>query len=256
MRHLPGILRFLPAIFLGALMGGCIFDDKGGHGEDPPPPGVPAVVWISIAEGQAVSTRDIIVSWRGNEHARKYRFTLDGSSTGWLDTTFHALTGLAEGAHTISVLAANDSLSGEPVTRGFTVNAADGPGVRFSPGTVSATSYVAVILDEMPGVMAIHLEIASPDSAARLREFETGLAAAAAGAVVLADARDPYRLILDIGFPGRPEGFSGSLELGSFIISPRKDSGAVSVDPLRTVFRDPVNRTVTVTRFEPLGISR
>jgi hypothetical protein len=75
-------------------------------------------------------------------------------------------------------------------------------------------------------------------------------------AVIFADARDPYRLILDIGFPGKSGGFSGSLEVGSFVISPAKTTGTVAVDALKTVFRDTANRPLSVKRFEPLRIER
>ncbi|MHB9030136.1 MAG: hypothetical protein ACYC9O_15325 [Candidatus Latescibacterota bacterium] len=244
-------------LFLAALVAGCIFssDDTGGK-EEPPPPGIPEVTWVSISDGQVVKSRNITVSWKGNEHARRFRYTLDSISSAWFDSAFCVLSDLAEGAHTFAVQAANDSLTGEPLTVRFTVDAGSGPGIRFSPGTVANTAYVSLFLEEMSGIMAAHIEIACVDSSARLKEFAAGAGVTGNGIVVFADARDPYRLILDIGFPGKSGGFSGSLELGSFVISPAKTEGTVAVDPQKTVFRDTSNRSVTIERFEALRVKR
>jgi hypothetical protein len=254
---MPRFIGLITPLVFSVLISGCIFSSDGkGGGKEPPLPGTPAVTWVSISDGQVVKSRNLTVSWKGNEYASRFRYTLDSFTSSWIDTTFCVFSDLSEGSHTFTVQAANDSLTGETLTVRFTVDASIGAGIRFSPGTVSSTAYVSVFLEEMSGIMAAHIEIACGDSCARVREFSASTAAVMGEVVVFSDSRDPYRLILDIGFPGQSGGFSGSLELGSFVLSPAKAEGTVAIDPQKTLFRDTRNRPVTVTRYEVLRIQQ
>ena len=250
------IVCILTAGFLACFLAGCIFSpEKPKEGENPPP-GTPTVTWISISEGAILITGNITVTWKGNEFSRRYRFTLDNVSSAWFDSTSYATYGLTSGKHTIAVQAANDSLTGGSITVHFSVNTAAGPGILFSPDTISGISYISLNLDKVSGLMAAHIEAACVDSSAQIRKFELSKATASIGVIVLDDSTDPYRLILDIGFGGMPGGFTGSLELGSFVVSPVKTGGLISIDLKKTVFRDAGNRPLEIGRFGTLRISR
>ncbi len=252
---MPHVLRFSIIPLLAAFLAGCIFSSGDKGGKEKPASSVPAIAWISISDGQIFSTRNITVSWKGNEHACLFQYTIDGVFSSWIDSTSCMIADLADGVHTFSVQAANDSLAGDPVIIRFDVEAGAGPGTRFSPDEVSGAAFVSLFLEDMGGIMAAHIEIACEDSCARMKEFAPS-AVFNGGVLVYDDSRDPFRLILDIGFPGLSHGFSGTMELGSFMISPVKTGGTVVVDPKKTVFRDTRNRTVQIDRFEALRVTR
>jgi hypothetical protein len=237
------------------LITGCILS-PGKEKKEPEPPGAPAVTSMSISDGDTVRTRDLTVTWKGNLSAKSYRFTLDAVSSDWFDSTSVRLTGLAEGGHILAVQARSDSLLGEPVTVRFTVDVEKGASIRFNPDTVSVTSSVILMFEEVRGLMAAHIEIASTDSSARMREFVPSDAVAFGGYVVFSDDRNPYRLVIDIGFTGIRAGFSGSLEVGSFLVSPLKSGGLIAVDPNASLFRDTRNIPMTFERFETVRIER
>jgi hypothetical protein len=246
----------LTAGLFACLLAGCIFSpDKPREGENPPP-GAPAVTWISITEGAVLPTGNVTVTWEGNEFSRRYRFTLDNVTSAWLDSASYSFFGLTSGKHTLVVQAANDSLVGGSKTVHFSVNTSAGPRIFFSPDAISAISYITLDLDNVSGLMAAHIEIACGDSSAQMRKFEVSKSDAASGAIILADSTDPFRLILDIGFGGLPGGFTGSLELGSFVVSPSKTNGLISFDTKKTAFRDTGNHPLAFGRFGTLRISR
>jgi len=247
----------LAAVSLGVcvLLAGCILSPGKGE-KKPEPPGPPEVTFLSISNGDTVRTRDLTVTWKGNSSAKSYRFTLDGVSTAWFDSTSMSLTDLTEGDHDIAVQARNDSLVSDPVTAHFTVDAVHGAGIRFTPSTVSTTSTVILLIEDARGLMAAHIEIACADSSARMREFIPSAAFTAAGYLLFTEQRDQYRIILDIGFTGLRDGFSGSLEVGSFLVSPLKSGGLIAVYPNASLFRDTRNIPMTFERFETVRIER
>lgn len=235
------------------LLAGCIFSSDKKSGEDEKPPGTPAVTWISISEGDIIKTRNVYVSWIGNKYSLRYRFTLDSISSGWFDSTSFVLSNLANGSHVLSVQAANDSLTSEIKVVHFTVDTGVESGFYFSPDSLSVISFVSFFIENVSGIMAAHIEIASKDNCARLREFTPSVAASSGDIVLLSDSKDPYRFILDIGFPEEKGGFSGTLELGSFLVSPMYE-GVVAIDTEKTIFRDTKNQTISLAKYESLRI--
>jgi hypothetical protein len=237
------------------ILAGCILSPEKGKNE-PETPVAPAATSLSISEGNTFHTRNLTVTWKGNSSAKFFRITLDGEVSGWFDSTSVNLADLVEGEHIFTVQARSDSVIGDPLTVRFVVDAVTGAGIRFLPSSVSSTSSVILLIEDATGLMAAHIEISCPDSSARMREFVPGSAITAGGFLLFSDERDPYRLILDIGFPGLAAGFSGTIEIGSFLVSPVKTSGLIRIDETVSRFRDAANAPLSFERFEPLRIER
>ncbi len=243
-------------LFAGLITaGGCIFS-SGKGGADKPGDGKPVVSDLNIAEGDTLKTRDFMVKWKGNKYCDEYRVSIDGIESAWFDSTSFRLTELSEGGHVFSIQARNDSLVSDPLSVHFAVDASKGTRLRLSPGTISVTSPVSIFLDDAAGLMTIHVEIACPDSSARMKEFDASDAVVRAGCIVFSDTKDPYRLVLDIGFPGYKKGYSGSIELGSFLASPVKTTGLITPDPVRTLLRDTKNAPLAIEGATSVRIER
>ncbi len=247
---------FFPAVLLACLVaaGGCIL--SGGDGKEKPDDGVPGISNLNIAEGDTVRTKDFTVKWKGNKSTREYKVTFDGIGSAWFDSTSLRLTDLSEGSHIFTIQARNDSLVSDPVTVRFAVDASKGTRLRLTPGTISVTSSISILLEDGAGLMTIHVEIACPDSSARMKEFAASDAVVREGCIVFSDAKDPYRLVLDIGFPGQKNGFTGSIELGSFLASPVKSSGLITPDAARTLLRDTKNAPLELEGIGSMRIER
>ena len=244
------------------LMTGCILSDNGGDGEvnggevEPPPLTEPKVLSVSVSDGQVFDTSDITVEWTGNEDALEFRYTVDEIESAWIDTTFADLTGLGEGMHTLTVEARNDTIYSAPVAVSFEIDSIDGPGVIFSPREISAISYVSLYLEDVTDLMAAHIEIVAWDGCALFMSFISEVSLDKGTAVLFSDTSVSGRLKIDVGFGDLPEGASGRVYLGKFILRPLAATGDVSIDVAATEFRDTDNRMITLNETDRVRIEQ
>jgi len=249
-----GVVHAVLAVFLG--VSSCIVapvkTGKTGKKEE-----IPRILSIGIEENEVFHARDVPVSWTANEYAERFRYTLDGISHEWIDTTAVILTDLDEGVHVLTVHAKRDTVMSEPVTVTFTVDALSGPGVILSPRKTSGISFVTVRLENVERLMAAHIEIYCEDDCAYVADFSAaGSAAESGGFIILSDTDTKRRLIVDVGFAGFAEGVSGNVEIGRFLVRPLKDEGTVRVDSLKTVFRDTDNEPIFIRGYDRVRIKR
>ncbi len=87
--------------------------------------GVPSVEIISgPAEGSTIYNENVYISWKGNENAVDFNFSMDGKWHNWCQDTGHTFI-LDEGVHTFSLLSRNKlgETQADTVSLNFTVDA-------------------------------------------------------------------------------------------------------------------------------------
>lgn len=242
------------------LMAGCILSgDDDGDGNDGPGPSDlpdPKVLSVSISDGEVFDVSDISVEWAGNKDALEYRYTVDEIESAWIDTTFALLYGLGEGMHTLTVEARNDTIFSAPVTVSFEIDSIDGPGVIFSPRAISDISYISLYLEDVEDLMAAHIEIVAWDNCALFMSFVSEVSLDVGTAVLFSDTSESGRMKIDIAFGDLPEGISGRLYLGKFILRPLAATGEVSIDTEATEFRDTGNLKIMLNETDRVRIEQ
>ncbi len=251
-------LRIWAAILLPLCIAGCIISSSSdGDGGGEKKSDSPEILSFSIAEGAVVDSADVMITWTASGSPSLYTYTLDGVRYPPVDTTMAVFRGLDESEHVFSVKAIRDTLESETASVTFTVDAITGPGILFMPRMVRSLSFTTIYLENVQDLMAAHIELVSPGGEAILSEFVTAETPQGETApIVIVDQTDTRRLVIDVGFPGRPAGVSGRLALGSFLVRPLKDNGAVVVDSLSTVFRDTENTRIDIQDLDYLRIQR
>lgn len=240
-------LLFILIVFFS----GCIFSPGKKEKEDIPP----QINSLDLSDGAIVTTRDLIITWQGNKAAELYQYTLNDVTYDWTESTYVELTDLDETEHIFTLQARKDSVFSSLYTRSFTVDAIQGPGIVFSPRKISSISNVAVKLEDVSGLMAAHIEIICDDNCANIMDFISNDENIENGSIIsFSDKSDKTRLIIDIGIPGLPQGFYGSLDIGSFLVNPLKNSGEITVDPEKTEFRDINNNTILINGYDMVRI--
>jgi len=236
------------------LAAGCIFSSK-----EPKEKVVkdPRILSVSVSEGETIASSDLVISWTADGSATSFQYSLDGVLYPSTDTTSVTFCHLEEDGHVFTVQAARDTLLSEPYTVNFTIDAVVGPGILFAPRTVRSISFTTLYLEDVAGLMAAHIEIACVDASAWLTDFvPADDFSGDTDSVIFANQKDPQRLVIDIGFPGRPDGVSGRIALGSFLVRPLTGTGTVTVDSLRTIFRDTANNPIEIKGFDTIRIER
>ncbi|MCE5249501.1 hypothetical protein LLG96_04695 [bacterium] len=231
------------ALCLSVLMlSGCIFSYQEKI------PSKPSIKTVSVVNGEIFTVRDITVSWEGNDTAVFFQYTIDADTSGVLTETSVTLTDLDESEHVFVLTALNDSLtiSSIPVTRRFTVDAVQGPGIVFSPRKIEHESTVTIYLADVSEIMAVHLELIPRNKCVLFGSFVPNEALTLDGDVIsIYDSGKNERIIIDIGFAGETRGISGSLiNIGTLTVNPLRE-GTVEVDSLKTLFRTISNETVS-----------
>ena len=214
----------------------------------------PRITSISLAEGTRITSRELTISWHGNDAAIKFRYGLDGSVSAWTDSTSVSYTDLPEGPHLFSVTARGDSVTAEPVTRNFTIDVLDEPAVIFSPRRLTGITGVTVSIEGTDSLMAAHIEIACENASARILEF-TPASSGNGQRVVLSDFSNPSRLVLDVGFTQPQE--SGSLiTIGAMLVQPVQTGGRILIDQNNTILRDFNNEPIDINGFDEIQIGK
>jgi len=244
---------YLILLLLFLLLSGCIFSTT----EPEKKENKPQIISVNISEGQIFYTRDITVTWKGNDLAEQYQYTLDGKSYEWTDSTSVLLTELDEAEHIFSIQARKDTLFSSLTTINFSIDAIQGPGIIFSPRKIIGISFVSVILEDVSELMAAHIEIVCSDDSALLTDFTPAGSIGQNGEIVVfTDDSDPRRMIIDAGFAGITQGVSGRVDLGYLLVRPLKLTGMVSIDSLNTELRDINNSVIDIYGLDMLRIER
>ena len=242
-------LYFLVLILFSS---GCIFSTSDSGEKDK---NIPHITSVSISDGQTFSTRDITVFWEGDEFADLYQYSLDGIQSDWIDTTAVDLTDLDETEHIFTIQAQKDSVFSSVTTIHFDVDAIQGPGIIFSPRKISESSDVSLIFEDMENLMTAHIEILCEDECAWIKNFSLNeLTEEYDRIITFTDEQDYHRLIIDIGFAGATQGITGSINIGSFELLPLGNTGTITIDSSKTVFRDTSNNPIVMNEFDTVRI--
>ena len=239
------------------LVAGCLSDPAGPGDDNPIQDDLnsnipPEITYVNIADGDRITDRNVLISWKGNTESTQYSYQIDNTS--WAITTDTSVTfhDLDEGPHTFRLEPQNEYYTGEKVERTFTVDAVLKPGMYFSPRTITAPGNVFLYFDEVSSLMGAHIEIAASLSCAELGGFIVNNDLGST-IQVFADESDSSRLIIDMAYLGGKDGLSGTFLVGSFTVKPVK-IGEITIDPALTFFRDVTNNDVIVKGFDSVRI--
>jgi hypothetical protein len=232
-----------------AVLSGCIFSSEKEKKKNP------GILKVSISDGQTITSRDLTITWQGNEYARLYQYTIDEQVSEWSDTTSVEITDLDESDHIFTLQARKDSVFSSLTTIHFTVDAITGPGIILSPRKISDTSYVTLSIENVDSLMAAHIEIVCDNLTATISGFVLSEFTGEEGSMVyFEDNRLLSRLILDIGFVSVKEGVSGRIDIGSFLVTPLQNTGEITIDSEKTEFRDIHNSPIELNELDMVRI--
>ena len=228
------------------VVSGCIFSDSGG------PETKPSITSLSISDGEFITSRDVIIYWKGNSRTALYQYTLDNITSEVTADTTVTLTDLEETDHTFILQAFDETqtIKSEPDSITFTVNAITGPGIVFSPRKISTEPSVTIILENVNRLMAAHIELISENKSVLFGIFTENESLVENGEIIsLSNAATSERFTIDIAFAGKTEGLSGSLPIGTLSITSLRE-GIVSVDSTATIFRDINNEALIINGLD------
>ena len=249
-RKISFYILILSVLFM--FFSGCIFSLDSKKKEKKP-----EIISVNISDGEIVNTRDITITWRGNEIAKFYQYTVDGVIFDWTESTYVELTDLDEAPHIFTLQAQKDSVFSPITTINFTIDAIQGPGIVFSPRKISGISYVTLTLEDVTDLMAAHIEIVCVGISARIIEFTQNDTMLESGQIIaFSNDREHPRYIIDIGFGGVPEGISGTFDIGNILVNPMKNTGTIIIDVEKTEFRDNNNNTIAINGLDMVRIEK
>ena len=235
----------------------CLPDPAGPEDDNPMHEGgssyiPPEITYVNIADGDRITDRNVLISWKGNTVSTRYSYQIDNAS--WDITTDTSVTfhDLDEGTHTFRLEPQNEYYTGEKIQRTFTVDAILKPGIYFSPRKMTAPGNVLLYFDEVDKLMGAHLEITASLSCAEFGGFTVNNDLGST-VQVFADETDGSRLVIDMAYLGGKDGLSGTFLIGSFTVNPVKN-GEITIDPAKTFFRDVTNNDVIVKGFDSMRI--
>lgn len=225
---------------------GCVTDSSGTEDD------IPEITYVNIADGDRITERDVLISWKDNTFSTLYSYQIDNTSWGMTTDTSVTFHDLDEGIHTFRIEPQNENNIGEKIERTFTVDAVQKSGIYFSPRKMTNPGNVLLYFDDVSSLMGAHIEIEANLSCAELGGFivnnELGNTVQ-----VFADETDRSRLVIDMAYLGGKEGISGTFLIGSFTVNP-VNSGEITIDPLKTLFRDVTNSDVIVKGLDTVRI--
>ncbi|MFC1528879.1 hypothetical protein ACFL5B_03120 [Candidatus Latescibacterota bacterium] len=234
-----------------AMLSGCIFSSESKKKKNP------EILKVSISDGVIITSRDLTITWQGNEYARLYQYTIDEEVSEWSDTTSVEITDLDEAEHIFTLQARKDSVFSSLTTIHFTVDAITGPGIILSPRKIKEASLVTLSLENVDSLMAAHIEIVCEDRAAAISGFVLSEFTGEEGSMVyFTDNKIISRLILDIGFTGVKEGVSGRITIGSFLVTPLRSTGEVTINSEKTEFRNIHNSPIELNGLDMVRIGK
>lgn len=239
------------------LVAGCLSDTAGpgddntnqdnGNSNIPP-----EITYVNIVDGDRITDRNVLISWKGNTESTQYSYQIDNAS--WAITTDTSVTfhDLDEGPHTFRLEPQNEYYTGERIQRTFTIDAVLKPGIYFSPRKMAAPGNVLLYFDEVSSLMGAHIEIAASLSCAELDGFTVNNDLGST-VQVFANESDSSRLVIDLAYLGGKDGISGTFLVGSFTVIPVKN-GEITIDPSKTFFRNVTNNDVIVKGLDSVRI--
>ncbi len=234
-----------------SVLSGCIFSSESKKKKNP------GILTVSISDGEIITSRDLTITWQGNEYTRFYQYAIDEEVSEWSDTTSVKITDLDEAEHIFTLQARKDSVFSSLTIIHFTVDAIPGPGIIFSPRKIKEASHVTLSLENVDSLMAAHIEIVCDNRTAAISGFvPSEFTGEEDSMVYFADDKTFSRLILDIGFVGVKEGMSGRVALGSFMVIPLQNTGEITIDSEKTEFRDINNFPIELNGLDMVRIER
>lgn len=217
----------------------------------------PAITFLSISDGEVITTRDVTISWEGNAHAAYYQYIIDNVESEILSDNSVTLTDLDETEHLFIIKAFNDSLDlkSTPLLVNFTVDDLQGPGIALSPRRINESATLTIELIGISRLMAAHIEFVGENRCVTFGEFTPNTSLADTGVLIsFVDPDSPGRFIIDIAFAGSTDGVSGSsLTLGTLTVIPQR-TGNIIIDSSATIFRDTVNETITINELDYVSV--
>ena len=217
----------------------------------------PEITFVSISDGEIITTRDVTIFWEGNTDAAYYQYIIDTVESDIISDNSVTLTDLDEKDHLFILKAFDDSLEvkSTPLLIYFTIDALQGPGILLSPRRISESSVINISLVEINHIMAAHIEFVCENRCVAFEEFTPNMSLVNNGEMItLIDSTSPDRFIIDIAFAGRTEGLSGSsLNIGTLTVNPQR-IGNIIVDSSGTVFRNTVNETITINELDFVSV--
>ena len=213
---------------------------------------------VSITNGDIVTSRNLTIYWKGNPDSIRYRYSIDGDSLlDWTESNSLALSDLEEGTHIFAVKSTNNIEESPWETRTFIVRYIQPPGIVFSPRKITGDSNITVrLLLDVEHLMGAHIEITS-EGCADLGEFILNYVTTDDSQIaVFSNTDDSARLVIDLAYLGGKDGISGgSIEIGSFAVSPSRD-GQISIDPEKTAFRDIDNSDISINGLDMVTVGK
>ena len=232
------------------ILSGCIFSYK-------EPSKNPEITFLSISDGEVITTREVTIFWEGNAHAAYYQYILDNIESEIISDNSVTLTDLDETEHLFIIKALNDSLDikSTPLLVNFTVDDLQGPGIALSPRRINENATLTIELIGISRLMAAHIEFVGENRCVTFGEFTPNASLADTGELIsFVDPDSPGRFIIDIAFAGSTGGVSGSsLTLGTLTVFPQR-IGNIVLDSIATIFRDTVNEAITINELDYVSV--
>ncbi|MFC1508911.1 hypothetical protein ACFL60_04385 [Candidatus Omnitrophota bacterium] len=204
--------------------------------------------YFSFSDGEVFSSRDITIEWVSSM-STNYFYKLDDSSWILTEDTYLKFEYLAEGVHDFYLRVEEDGdMADEVMRRSFEIDTITGPGIVFTPRRVIDSSEIVIRFEDVRKIMSAHIEIVSENGCASLNNFIKKKAGGGGGNsdfIALINNDDPERLIIDMAFAGYTDGVNGSIDFGSFQVSPL-DKGKITIDLVNSRFKDINNIDISV----------
>ncbi|MBA7564313.1 hypothetical protein ES708_05976 [subsurface metagenome] len=214
---------------------------------------------------ERLDSRAPSITWQGINNSVQYRYTIDDSiSSDWIQNNsvdftssslpeltssqLRVLSNLAEGPHTIEIIAKNgfDDI-GEPTKKTFTINAIIGPGVCFTPRLIESDNQISIMLENVNELLGAHIEIVCNDDSARFINFTEEDVSTESINMLMFDNFDTIesekRAIINLIFFAGSNDVTDSITIGSIDVE-RTGTGMIEIDADKTVFRSIQNTEI------------
>ena len=205
--------------------------------------------YFSFSDGDVISSRDITIEWTSSM-STNYFYKLDNSSWILTEDTYLVFEYLTEGVHDFYLRVQNEDNmpGGEIMKRSFEIDTITGPGIVFSPRRVIDNTEIVIRFEDVRNIMSAHIEIVGENGCASLNNFMKNNAVGGgenSDFIALVNNDDPGRLIIDMAFAGFTDGVNGSIDFGSFQVSPLY-KGKITIDLVNSRFKDINNIDISV----------
>ena len=175
-------------------------------------------------EGEELTSHTVTFEFSGNENVQEYSYRLDDEDwSAWQEVSTVTFEYLDEDDHSFQVMGRynQDDEDETPAIRNFTVNAIQGPALRFFPRKINTTSgstfSVEIYAEEVVDMMGVSLEISTSDIPVDIISYQIldqdgDFLLQNGGNVITLDEQDgTVSLVLNIAVSNSdPAGLSGS----------------------------------------------